>query len=70
MQMFGRTVIYTDASSVTAENVREVLKKALIVHTQNQNEILYPIIFKYLYTVGLLSPHTRANSLMFILPAT
>lgn len=30
--------------------------------------VLYPIIFKYLYTVGRLNPHTRANSLMFILP--
>lgn len=41
MQMFGRTVIYTDASSVTAANVRDVLSKALHVHAQNQNEIDY-----------------------------
>ena len=25
-------------------------------------------ILKYLYTVGLLNPHTRANSLTFIFP--
>ena len=28
----------------------------------------HSIIFKYLYTVGLLSPHTRASSLTFICP--
>jgi len=41
MQMFGRTVIYTDVSSVTSENVCEVLRKALTVHAQNQNESEY-----------------------------
>ena len=41
MQMFGRTVIYTDASSVTADNVRDVLSKALAVHYKNQAEIDY-----------------------------
>ena len=41
MQMFGRSVIYTDVSSVTAANVRDVLSKALCVHTQNQAEIDY-----------------------------
>lgn len=41
MQMFGRAVIYTDVSSVTAENVCDVLSKALTVHAQNQNEIDY-----------------------------
>lgn len=41
MQMFGRAVIYTDVSSVTAENVRDVLSKALTVHAQNQMEIDY-----------------------------
>lgn len=29
---------------------------------------LHPIIFKYLYTVGLLSPHTLASSDTFICP--
>ncbi len=29
----------------------------------------YPTIFKYLYTVGLLSPHTLASSETFIFPA-
>lgn len=41
MQMFGRTVIYTDVSSVTSENVCDVLNKALTVHAQNQREIEY-----------------------------
>ena len=41
MQMFGRTVIYTDVSSVTSENVCEVLNKALTTHAQNQSEIDY-----------------------------
>lgn len=41
MQMFGRTVIYTDVSSVTSENVCEVLNKALTVHSQNRNQIEY-----------------------------
>ena len=45
MQMFGRTVIYTDVSSVTSENVCEVLNKALTTHAQNQNEIDY--LYKY-----------------------
>ena len=29
----------------------------------------YDTIFKYLYTVGLLNPHTLASSLTFIFPA-
>ena len=45
MQMFGRTVIYTDVSSVTSENVCEVLNRALTTHAQNQNEIDY--LYKY-----------------------
>lgn len=35
MQMFGRTVIYTDASSVIAKNARNVLNKALSIHMLN-----------------------------------
>lgn len=41
MQMFGRTVIYTDVSSVTSENVCEVLNKALTVHNTNKSQIEY-----------------------------
>lgn len=41
MQMFGRTVIYTDVASVNAGNVREVLSKALAAHHTNQAEIDY-----------------------------
>ncbi len=39
MQMFGREVIYTDVSSVTSENVLDVLNKAITVHSQNRNQI-------------------------------
>lgn len=46
MQMFGRTVIYTDVSSVTSENVCEVLNKALNVHAQNERECNY--LYNYL----------------------
>ena len=48
MQMFGRTVIYTDVTSVIADNVRDVLSKALSVHIQNQN----PIDYLYSYYKG------------------
>ena len=46
MQMFGRTVIYTDVSSVTSENVCDVLLKALNVHAQNERECNY--LYNYL----------------------
>ena len=47
MQMFGRTVIYTDVASVTAGNVREVLPKTLLVHHKNRSEIeSLPVYFK------------------------
>ena len=39
--MFGRTQIYTDVEKITAENVVDVLTKALTVHNQNSNEIIY-----------------------------
>ena len=41
MEMFGRQKIYTDVENITAENVAEVLNKALLVHAQNQNQIQY-----------------------------
>lgn len=40
-QLFGRTKIYTDVDVITAENVVDVLNKADLVHSQNQNEIQY-----------------------------
>lgn len=40
-QLFGRKQIYTDERNITAENVVEVLRKALAVHTVNQGEIQY-----------------------------
>lgn len=40
-QLFGRTKIYTDVDTITAENVVDVLNKAVLVHSQNQNEIQY-----------------------------
>lgn len=40
-QLFGRTKIYTDVDVITAENVVDVLSKAVLVHSKNQNEIEY-----------------------------
>ena len=40
-QMFGRTQIFTDVSSITTENVVEVLENALKVHAQNKSDIEY-----------------------------
>lgn len=40
-QMFGRTKIYTDVENITAENVVDVLAKAVRVHSQNKNDIDY-----------------------------
>ena len=40
-QMFGRWKIYTDEEYITAENVVDVLRKAQLLHSQNQNEIQY-----------------------------
>ena len=40
-QLFGRRVIYTDAEAITAENVVDVLSKALYVQALNQSEIQY-----------------------------
>ena len=36
--------------------------------TNHRRGISHPIIFKYLYTVGLDSPHTLASSDTFIFP--
>ncbi len=41
MQMFGREKIYTDVERITAENVVEVLNKALLTHNKNQRETEY-----------------------------
>ena len=40
-QMFGRTQIYTDVATITADNVADVLENALKVHTANQSDIEY-----------------------------
>ena len=40
-QMFGRTQIYTDVATITAENVADVLENALKVHTVNRTDIEY-----------------------------
>lgn len=40
-QLFGRKQIYTDERNITAENVVDVLRKALAVHDVNQGEIQY-----------------------------
>lgn len=40
-QLFGRRKIYTDVDVITAENVVDVLTKAVLVHSQNQADIQY-----------------------------
>ena len=40
-QMFGRTQIFTDVATITANNVVEVLENALKVHSQNKSDIEY-----------------------------
>lgn len=40
-QLFGRRQIFTDTEEITAENVVDVLNKALYIHSQNQEEIQY-----------------------------
>ena len=40
-QLFGRRQIYTDVETITAENVCDVLNKALYAHSLNQSEIDY-----------------------------
>lgn len=58
MKLFGRSEIYTDVGEITSENVSDVVKKAMEIHTINANEIDYllnyekgnqPIIRKKLY---------------------
>lgn len=39
--LFGRQKIFTDVENITAQNVVEVLDKAIGVHSQNQSEIQY-----------------------------
>lgn len=41
MELFGRRVIYTDQKTITEDNIREVLEKALSVHNLNRGEIQY-----------------------------
>lgn len=41
MRFKGRRPIYSDVSSVTKDNVLDVLKKAMSVHAQNRAEIVY-----------------------------
>ena len=40
-QLFGRRQIYTDVETITAENVCDVLNKALYYHAMNQADIQY-----------------------------
>ena len=38
MRLYGRRKIKTDVAEITAENVREVIAKAMIEHEYNSNE--------------------------------
>ena len=40
-ELFGRTQVFTDEPNITADNVCEVLNKALLTHARNQNAIQY-----------------------------
>ena len=40
-QLFGRRQIFTDEAVITAENVVDVLSKALYIHSLNQGELQY-----------------------------
>ncbi len=39
--LYGREIIYTDFDEITADNVLQVLDKAMAVHTRNRAEIQY-----------------------------
>lgn len=39
--LFGRRAIYTDEAQITRENIVSVLRKALVVHLKNREEIEY-----------------------------
>ena len=39
--LYGRTVIVTDATQITSKNVVEEVKKAMVTHTTNRSEIQY-----------------------------
>lgn len=41
MYLFGRDVIYTDASAITADNIRQELARAVGYHSKNELEIRY-----------------------------
>ena len=43
--MHGRRVIYTDATDITAENIREVVEKAMDTHRSNSSDIDY--LYRY-----------------------
>lgn len=44
-KLFGRRVIYTEATKINEGNIIDVLQKALFTHLQNQSEIDY--LYKY-----------------------
>ena len=40
-ELTGRRRIYSDVDKITEENIFEVLQKAMIVHMQNSNEMVF-----------------------------
>lgn len=44
-RLFGRRVIYTEATEINEGNIIDVLQKALFTHLQNQSEIDY--LYRY-----------------------
>jgi len=56
--MDGRRVIYTDVDEITPDNIFDVLRKALIIHSQN----LHEINFLYRYYRGRQSIQSRKKN--------
>ena len=57
--LFGRTVIYTNAEEITSENVLEVVQKAYNTHTTNVTQIEY----LYNYYKGDQPVNTRTKEI-------
>ena len=51
------------------KTMKEISSKNNARLPSRRRALFYFPILKYLYTVGLLTPHTRASSLTFIFPA-
>lgn len=46
MELYGRSIIWTDVPEITDENIIDVLRKAIPVHTKNASEIKFLIDYE------------------------